>query len=80
MARASARGATPVRELYITYSKIHDLLKEAGLSVVHAYVGNYFTSLEMMGITVTLMKVDDELKELIKTDCESMGLTQSKLP
>ena len=80
VALVSGLGATPVMELYITYSKIHDLLKEAGLSVVHAYVGNYFTSLEMMGITVTLMKVDDELKELIKTDCESMGLTQSKLP
>ena len=34
----------------------------------------------MMGITITLMKVDAELKELIKTECESMGLTQNKLP
>ena len=80
VALVSGLGATPVMELYITYSKVHDLLKEAGLNVVHAYVGNYFTSLEMMGVTITLMKVDDELKELIKTECESMGLTQNKLP
>ncbi len=79
VALVSGLGATPVMELYITYSKVHDLLKEAGLNVVHAYVGNYFTSLEMMGVTVTLMKVDDELKELIKTECESMGLTQNKI-
>ncbi len=79
VALVSGLGATPVMELYITYSKIHDLLGEAGLKVAHAYVGNYFTSLEMMGITVTLMKVDDELKELIMAEAESMGLTQSKL-
>ncbi len=65
-------------ELYIAYSKIHDLLGAAGLKVAHAYVGNYFTSLEMMGITVTLMKVDDELKELVAADSECMGLTQFK--
>ena len=79
VALVSGLGATPVMELYITYSKIHDLLKEAGLDVVHAYVGNYFTSLEMMGVTVTLMKVEDELKELIKAPCESIGLTQHAL-
>ena len=80
VALVSGLGATPVMELHITYSKVHDLLKEAGLNIVHAYVGNYFTSLEMMGVTITLMKVDDELKELIKAECESMGLTQNKLP
>ncbi len=79
VALVSGLGATPVMELYIAYSKVYDLLKEAGLKVVHAYVGNYFTSLEMMGVTITLMKVDDELKELIKTGCESTGLTQYEL-
>ncbi|MDY5986218.1 MAG: dihydroxyacetone kinase subunit DhaK, partial [Lachnoclostridium sp.] len=41
-----------------------------------AYVGNYFTSLEMMGATLTIMKLDDELKELIDMPAESMGLKQ----
>ena len=63
-------------ELYITYSKIFDLLQEAGIQVHRSYVGNYFTSLEMMGLTVTLMKVDAELKELINVEAESMGLSQ----
>ncbi len=79
VALVSGLGATPAMELYIAYSKVHDLLKEAGLGVVHAYVGNYFTSLEMMGVTITLMKVDNELKELIQTACDSAGLTQHQL-
>lgn len=78
VALVSGLGATPVMELYITYRKLHDLLGEAGLKVAHAYVGNYFTSLEMMGVTVTLMKVDDELKELVAAESECMGLTQFK--
>ena len=41
-----------------------------------AYVGNYFTSLEMMGVTLTVMKVDDELKELIDVEADSIGLKQ----
>ena len=79
VALVSGLGATPVMELFIAYSKVYDLLKAAGLHVVHAYVGNYFTSLEMMGLTVTLMKVDAELKALIKTECDSAGLTQGAL-
>jgi len=39
-------------------------------------VGNYFTSLEMMGATLTVMKLDDELKELIDMPCYSMGMKQ----
>ena len=39
-------------------------------------MGNYFTSLDMMGATLTVMKLDDELKELIDLDCCSMGLKQ----
>ena len=41
-----------------------------------ALVGNYFTSLEMAGATLTLMKLDDELKECFDYECHSMGLTQ----
>ena len=45
----------------------------------HSYVGNYFTSLEMLGVTVTIMKVDAELKELIAAEATSIGLKQAKL-
>ena len=71
----SGLGATPVMELYILYNKIEELLSEKGIKVYKAFVGNYFTSLEMMGATFTAMKLDDELKELLDTPCETMGLT-----
>ncbi len=76
VALVSGLGATPVMELYIVYSKVFDLLGEAGMSVYRSYVGDYFTSLEMGGVTVTLMKLDDELKACIDHPCDSMGLTQ----
>ncbi len=72
----SGLGATPVMELYIAFNKVFDVLKESGINVYRSYVGNYFTSLEMMGITITLMRVDDELKSLVHLECESTGLTQ----
>ena len=76
VALVSGLGATPVMELYILYSKVADLLGEAGIDVYRPYVGNYFTSLEMGGVTLTLMKLDDELCECIDYPCDSMGLTQ----
>ena len=72
----SGLGATPVMELYISFNKMYDLLGEAKIKVHRAYVGNYFTSLEMMGITFTLMKLDQELKSLVDLEVDSMGLKQ----
>lgn len=74
----SGLGATPLMELYIFYREVARLLQEDEISVYRPYVGNYFTSLEMMGITLTVMKVDDELKELVDMDAYSMGLKQFK--
>ncbi len=74
----SGLGATPVMELYIFYNKVEELLQEQGITVYHQYVGNYFTSLEMVGVTLSIMKLDSELKGLIDMECESMGLTQSE--
>lgn len=72
----SGLGATPVMEQYIVYGRVDEILKEKGIKVHKAYVGNYFTSLEMKGVTLTLMKLDDELKECIDLPCDSMGLKQ----
>lgn len=72
----SGLGATPVMEQYIVYNTVEELLNKKGLKVHRVYVGNYFTSLEMMGVTLTIMKVDEELKELIDMPAESVGLTQ----
>lgn len=72
----SGLGATPVMELYVLYNEIEKILGEKKIKIHRAYVGNYFTSLEMMGATLTVMKLDDELKELIDMDCYTMGLKQ----
>lgn len=72
----SGLGATPVMELYILYGIVEELLAGRAIRIHRSYVGNYFTSLEMMGVTLTLMKVDDELKSLVDLEAQSMGLTQ----
>lgn len=72
----SGLGATPVMELYVLYDEIDKLLSGKCIKTHRSYVGNYFTSLEMMGATLTVMKLDDELKELIDMPCYSMGLKQ----
>lgn len=72
----SGLGATPVMEQYIVYNRVAEVLEEKGIKVHRSYVGNYFTSLEMMGVTLTVMKLDDELKELIDMPAKSVGLTQ----
>lgn len=72
----SGLGATPVMEQYIVYNKVYDLLYEKNIKVHRSYVGNYFTSLEMMGVTLTILRLDDELKKLIDMPAESVGLTQ----
>lgn len=74
----SGLGATPIMELYILYNRIEELLAEKGIKVYRPFVGNYFTSLEMMGATFTAMKLDDELKQLIDVECASMGMTVVK--
>jgi dihydroxyacetone kinase-like protein len=72
----SGLGATPVMELYVLYDEIEKILRGKGISIHRPYVGNYFTSLEMMGATLTVMKLDGELKELVDMPCYSMGLKQ----
>jgi dihydroxyacetone kinase-like protein len=72
----SGLGATPVMELYVLYDEVGKILDAAGIKVCRSYVGNYFTSLEMMGATLTVMKLDGELKTLIDMPCYSVGLKQ----
>lgn len=58
-------GATPLDEQYIVVRKIEQILNEKGISVYRYYVGEYATALEMAGFSISLLKVDDELKPLI---------------
>ena len=72
----SGLGATPVMELYILFDEVRTILDGAGIRVHRSYVGNYFTSLEMAGATVTVMKLDDELRRFIDLSADSVGLRQ----
>lgn len=72
----SGLGATPLMESYIVFNKVYDLLQEKGIGVYRSYVGNYFTSLEMMGVTLSIMKLDDELKEMINIEVDTIGMKQ----
>ena len=55
-------GGTPLMELYILTNDVNALLREKGISPVRWYVGNYMTSLEMSGCSVSLLRLDDEMK------------------
>jgi dihydroxyacetone kinase-like protein len=72
----SGLGSTPVMELYILFNSVQKILKEKEIKIHVSYIGNYFTSLEMAGATLTLMKLDDELKACIDYECDSVGMRQ----
>ena len=57
-------GATPLLELYILAKDAHEVLDEAGVEVSRHLVGNYITSLDMAGASITLLRLDDELTAL----------------
>jgi dihydroxyacetone kinase-like protein len=63
-------GGTPISELYIVYGHVHEELEKRGIKVWRSYVGEYCTSLEMAGMSITLCKVDDELKGLFTAPAE----------
>ncbi|QIK70662.1 dihydroxyacetone kinase subunit DhaK [Erysipelothrix sp. HDW6C] len=70
----SGLGATPVMELYILYNEIDRVLTEKGITIVNSMVGNYFTSLDMQGATVSILKVDDEIKDALDFEVDTVGM------
>ena len=56
--------------------EVLDRLEAAGVVVVKALVGNYFTSLEMMGVTLSVLQLDEELEQFMKHPCDSIGFKQ----
>ncbi|GLC83400.1 dihydroxyacetone kinase subunit DhaK [Lacrimispora brassicae] len=67
-------GGTPLMELYILNMEIQKLLEEKGIRAYKTLVGNYMTALDMTGCSLTLMKLDDELKELLDAPCNTPAL------
>jgi dihydroxyacetone kinase-like protein len=72
----SGLGSTPLMELYILFNDVQRILQERGIRIHRSYVGNYFTSLEMAGVTLTVLRLDAELKECIDYEADSLGLRQ----
>ena len=71
----SGLGATPLMELYLLYGHVDEMLRARGVTPRHRFVGNYFTSLEMMGVSVTLTRLDGELDRLLRAPARSIGLS-----
>jgi dihydroxyacetone kinase len=76
----SGLGATPLMEQYILYDAVAELIEKAGLTIAVSLVGNFFTSLEMMGVTLSLVKLDAELEAALKYPAQSIGLKMPGAP
>ncbi len=68
-------GATGPLELYIMHRRVARTLGDLRVRIHHSWVGEYATSLEMAGASVTLMKLDADLKRLLETPCRTPALT-----
>jgi dihydroxyacetone kinase-like protein len=69
-------GATPLSELFVVSRAVSRFLAKESVEVCRTYVGNYASSLDMAGCSVTFMKLDSELKELLLAPAESPGFVQ----
>ncbi len=67
-------GGTPLIELYLLYGEVAALLEQAGVTVARSLVGNYITSLDMAGASVTVLKADDEVLKLWDAPVNTPGL------
>ncbi|MBE9915808.1 dihydroxyacetone kinase subunit DhaK [Paenibacillus donghaensis] len=70
-------GGTPLQELYLLNNSVMRELSSRGIRVYKGFVGNYMTSIDMAGASVSIMKLDDQLKELLSDACNTPGLTIS---
>lgn len=73
-------GATPPEELFIIYNKISDILKDYRIKVYHTFIGEYATSMEMAGASLTLLHLNDEFKRLLEAPAFSPFLPQWRKP
>ena len=74
IAMVNGMGATPLLELYLMYGEISRLLRDAGITVARNLVGNYITSLDMAGCSLTLVRADAELLSLWDAPVNTPGL------
>jgi dihydroxyacetone kinase-like protein len=74
LAFVNGMGGTPLIELYIVYRKLAEILDAKDITIARNLIGPYITSLEMAGTSITLLKLDDEMKELWDAPVMTPGL------
>ncbi|SPT72386.1 PTS-dependent dihydroxyacetone kinase, dihydroxyacetone-binding subunit dhaK [Anaerobiospirillum thomasii] len=72
-------GATPKEELYIVYRKVAKILEANGIKIFNNYIGEFATSMDMAGMSISLFKLDDELKTYLKAPYETPFIMQNQL-
>ena len=70
----SGLGSTPVMELYVLYNKVEKILKDKGHKIYKVYIGNFVTSLDMNGASLTIVELDDEIKDLLEFPASPVGM------
>lgn len=70
-------GGTPLEEQFIVYRRVHQMLADLGVTVIMPHIGEYATSMEMAGLSVTVFKLDAELKELLRAPGETPFYTNA---
>lgn len=74
VAMVNGLGATPLMELFIINKQVHKTLEEKGIKIYKTFVGEYMTSLETAGCSVTLLRLDKELKELLNISADTIAI------
>ena len=70
-------GGTPLQELYLANLKVAEVLAEKNIKVAKTIVGNYMTSIDMAGYSISLLKLDDELKEYLNAPADTPAYVQA---
>jgi phosphoenolpyruvate---glycerone phosphotransferase subunit DhaK len=74
LAFVNGMGGTPLIELYIVYNELSKFLQERGIKITRNLIGNYITSLEMAGCSITLVRMDEELTRLWDAPVDTIAL------
>lgn len=72
-------GSTPLEEQYIVTNRIYEVFEEKNINIFHTYVGEYATSMEMAGLSVSVLKLDDELKHMLSKPANAIMFRQFEL-
>ena len=74
LAFVNGMGGTPLIELYVVYNEVNKFLQARGIEIVRNLIGDYITSLEMQGMSITLLKMDDDLLKLWDAPVKTAGM------